>query len=460
MRCFCVIVVSLLAVAVDVSHGLAATYYVSQDGADDKPGTSPQNAWRSIGRVNKADFQPGDSVLFRRGDQWRGSLHPRRGADGQPITYSAFGPAGEKPLLLGSLECNSTDGWIDEGRNIWSTRPGGFDCDVGNIIFDHEKFCGVKVWEESDLKQQGQFWFDENHGLVKLYSVGSPAQVYSDIECALNRHIISQTNTSWVVYDGLTLKYGAAHGIGGAFTHHITIRNCDFAYIGGGDQRGGKHTVRFGNGIEFWAGAHDCLVEGCRLWEIYDAALTNQNNGPNTKQYNITYRNNVIWNCEYSFEYWNRPENSSTHNVYFENNTCANAGGGWGHVQRADPNGRHLCFYFSPAHAHDIVIRNNVFYQSTNFCADIMSWSDEAIRALTMSGNCWYQPQGTMIRILRRDGGRAYTMEQVDKFKADYGLGQGSIAADPKLVSPQTGDFRLAPDSPCPKAGSTLRTTK
>ena len=29
--------------------------------------------------------------------------------------------------------------------------------------------------------------------------------------------------------------------------------------------------VRFGNGIEFWGGAHDHLVEGNRIWEIYDS---------------------------------------------------------------------------------------------------------------------------------------------------------------------------------------------
>ena len=67
--------------------------------------------------------------------------------------------------------------------------------------------------------------------------------------------------------------------------------------------------VRFGNGVEFWAGAHDCLVEGCRLWEIYDAALTNQGSGTNVQE-NITYRRNVIWNSEYSFEYWNRDQAS------------------------------------------------------------------------------------------------------------------------------------------------------
>ncbi len=444
----------LLLLATISPVAFATTYFVATDGADDKPGTSPQAAWRSLARVNKADLKPGDSVLFRRGDAWRGSLQARRGTAGQTITYSAFGKHADKPLLMGSLERNSPDDWRDEGHNIWSTKPGGFDCDVGNIIFDHEKSCGVKVWEPEQLRSQDQYWYDENSGLVKLYSKGSPAKVHSDIECAMRRHVIAQTNASHVVYDGLALKYGAAHGIGGALTHHIIVRNCDFAYIGGGDQRGGKHTVRFGNGVEFWAGAHDCLVENCRLWEIYDAALTNQSNAPRTKHYNIRYRNNIIWNCEYSFEYWNRPENSSTRDIYFENNTCINAGGGWGHSQRSDPNGRHLCFYTSPAVAENIVVRNNIFYQSTNWCLDALVWPKAAVSNLKMTGNCWYQPQGTMIRIIQPDGRHQYTMKDFDKFKADYGLGQGSIVADPKLVSPQTGNYRLRPDTPCPNAGA------
>ena len=71
-------------------------------------------------------------------------------------------------------------------------------------------------------------------------------------------------------------------------------------------------------------------MEDCRIWEIYDAALTNQGDGTNTQE-NITYRRNVIWNSEYSFEYWNRGSSSLTRNVVFEHNTCVDAGYGWGH---------------------------------------------------------------------------------------------------------------------------------
>ena len=123
------------------------------------------------------------------------------------------------------------------------------------------------------------------------------------------------------------------------------IRDCDVAWIGGGHQFTGPDgkPIRFGNGIEFWENAYDNLVEGCRIWEIYDAALTNQGS-QNNSQINITYRDNVIWNSEYSFEYWNRGPESTTRNIRFEHNTCVNAGLGWGHAQRRIPTAATSCF--------------------------------------------------------------------------------------------------------------------
>src|SRR3954462_9319193 len=46
---------------------LAATYYVSATGNDNAGGTSVATAWKSIARVNQADLNPGDKVLFEGG---------------------------------------------------------------------------------------------------------------------------------------------------------------------------------------------------------------------------------------------------------------------------------------------------------------------------------------------------------------------------------------------------------
>jgi hypothetical protein len=421
------------------SHAVsAATYYVSNQGDDRHDGLSPAAAWATLDRVNKGPFHPGDRILFHCNNVWRGQLIPRSGNETGHVTYAAYGD-GEKPLLLGSIAKSRPDDWTDEGNGIWSA--GDLPIDVGNIIFGNDEACGVKQWEERDLKQDGDYWYDKAAQKVKLRAAENPAKRYAHIECAMNQHGISQGNRCHITYEDLMIKYAGAHGIGGGNTHHIIVRRCDFGFIGGGNQHG---TVRFGNGVEFWGSAHDSLVEDCRLWEIYDAALTNQSSGPNTPQYNITYRNNVIWNSEYSFEYWNRPRNSETHDVYFVHNTCVNAGHGWGHAQRPDPSGRHLSFYASPAPAHNIVIRDNIFFEATKNAFYAPGWSRAQIEALVMDHNCWYQAEGQMIHI----DGESYMMGQFAKYQADWNKEPHSICVVPRFVNAAKHDFRQAAGSP------------
>jgi hypothetical protein len=277
---------------------------------------------------------------------------------------------------------------------------------------------------------------------VKLCSDGNPAERHKSIELALRRHIVDQGGKSHVTYEGLALRYGAAHGIGGGSTHHIVVRDCDLSWIGGGHQftRPDGKPVRFGNGIEFWENAHDSLVEGCRLWEIYDAALTNQGSR-NNSQINITYRDNVIWNSEYSFEYWNRGPESKTHDIRFEHNTCVNAGFGWGHTQRPDPNGRHLMFYSNPAQTTEFHVRDNIFCNATESGVRML---DDWTAGLKMDRNCWFQPTGALVAFLRT----TFTPAQFAEFQRQTGLDSRSIVADPKFVNPDRLDFRLADDSP------------
>lgn len=383
-------------------------------------------------------------------DQWRVFVQYYRAGvtvdDGRLTFYlGATLPAGATLFLdwVSFAECPP-----EEVPPPW---PGALPVDVGNLIFGDEAACGVKVWNREDLAAQGQYWYDEDRQRVYLYSEGNPATRYGRIECALREHIISQGNTSWVVYEGLALKYGAAHGIAGSNTHHTTVRDCDFAFIGGGDQFGGDRTVRFGNGVEFWGNAHDNLVERCRFWEIYDAALTNQNHHATVDQYNLTYRYNVIWNCEYSFEYWNGPETSRTWNVRFINNTCVNAGSGWGHSQRG-PNGRHLCFYGSPAQMRDIMVVNNIFYGCAMTAFYGPDWTREAMEALLIDHNLWYQQDGVMVSLKDAD----YTREQFARYQAEWGKEAHSLVGDPLFVDAARQDFRLRPGSPCVDAGADL----
>jgi hypothetical protein len=314
--------------------------------------------------------------------------------------------------------------------------------DVGNIIVDGGRAVGVKKWRPEDLRQEGDYWYSGDTWQVKLYSNGNPATRHKSIEMALRRHIVDQGGKSYVVYEGLALHNGAAHGIGGGSTHHIVVRDCDAAWIGGGHQLTTPQgrPVRFGNGIEFWGTAHDNLVEGCRIWEVYDAALTNQGSA-NNSQINITYRDNVIWNCEYSFEYWNRGPESTTRNIRFEHNTCVDAGRGWGHQQRPDRNGRHLMFYVNSARTSGVYVVGNIFCDATDSC---LRMDNDWTAGLIEDRNCWWQPTGVLMQFLRTP----FTAAQFADFQKRTPMDAHSTVAEPQFVNVEGLDFRLSPGSP------------
>ena len=315
------------------------------------------------------------------------------------------------------------------------------DVDVGNVIFDDGKACGWKKWSVEQLQNPYDYYYDGSSWRVFLNSEVNPATAHKNIELAMRRHVVDQGGAHHVVYDGLAVKYGAAHGFGGGATHHLVIRNCDLAYIGGGHQftRPGGRPVRFGNAIEFWGAAHDNLVEGCRIWEVYDAALTNQGRGPSSKQVNITYRNNVIWNCEYSFEYWNGPETALTQDIRFLNNTCVNAGTVWSHAQRPDQNGSHLMFYSNTAVTSGIEVKYNVF----SGCTEWGSRYSNGWKPLPeMDHNLWFTGEGVMVNWFGKK------IDSFEEYRETTGLDAHSRFADPKFVDAAAGDYHLAPNSP------------
>ncbi|SFB82337.1 Acetyl esterase/lipase [Parapedobacter composti] len=78
-------------------------YYVDNfNGNDCHSGTTPDQAWKSLEKVNATRFHPGDCIYFRRGGIWFGKLHPQGdGATDAPIVISAYG-TGPNPLLHGN----------------------------------------------------------------------------------------------------------------------------------------------------------------------------------------------------------------------------------------------------------------------------------------------------------------------------------------------------------------------
>ncbi len=79
------------------------TYYVSSTGSDSNAGTSPEAAWRTVTRANRASLAPGDGILFEGGATFSDdALMPEAsGAQGAPLVFGSFG-TGRATLTQGA----------------------------------------------------------------------------------------------------------------------------------------------------------------------------------------------------------------------------------------------------------------------------------------------------------------------------------------------------------------------
>jgi len=97
-----------------------ATYYVSSSsGDDDNTGLSEGSAFQSIAKVNSLSLSPGDRVLFKCGDTWRGEMLviTDSGSASQDIFFGSYPENGTpKPRILGT---HPVAGWNHFSGSIY-----------------------------------------------------------------------------------------------------------------------------------------------------------------------------------------------------------------------------------------------------------------------------------------------------------------------------------------------------
>ncbi|MDN5213284.1 hypothetical protein QQ020_14540 [Fulvivirgaceae bacterium BMA12] len=99
--------------------GSATNYYVDATGGNDaNNGTAKLNAWRTLANINATTFQPGDSILFKAGQFWIGTIKPLgSGTAGSPIVIGKYG-AGARPAIHGNGSVNCT---VEPGQTKYCT---------------------------------------------------------------------------------------------------------------------------------------------------------------------------------------------------------------------------------------------------------------------------------------------------------------------------------------------------
>gem|GEM_PF-742469 len=197
-----------------VSAGWGATYYVSSSqGSDTNAGTSVGAPWQTLAHVNAQTFNPGDSILFKRGDVWNDSLTPpSSGTSGNPITFDAYG-TGAAPNFTG-YSAIAPSSWQIVTGNVWKALLPSTFTSVNFCLFG--SIWGQKVPAvSSNLTAQWDFYLA--NGYLYVYSVGNPEIFYGGepiVPMALsNVPVININSQSWLRFQHILVNWFDDYGV-------------------------------------------------------------------------------------------------------------------------------------------------------------------------------------------------------------------------------------------------------
>ncbi len=451
-------------------------YYVANNGSDDNCG-SIEHPWATLEKVTNVHFKAGDTVLFKRGDVFRGKITLQSG-----VTYSAYGE-GEKPVICGSSESAAFEyKWslVEGTENIWEYYTETVE--IGSIFFNNGEVYAVKRCPQiindeyefgiSELEDMQFITMPEpskaktlNNSNVsdikgKLYlrcDKGNPAKVFKSIELAERYYLITVPyHSKNIIVDNLCVKYGGAHGIGGGFCSGLKVENCEIAFIGGAimmyfkSADGNTYTpARYGNGVELHSYCNGYTVKNCYIHDIYDAGTTHQqgnNHSVGLLFKDVNYESNLFENCIYSIEYFAKKslKNGATvlmENIRIADNIMRNAGYGFGSQRTLldkDWNmGTHIMGWHRAENLTNgnFVIENNIFdrtlYSSPDrpikhntsiilTCAEYEQWLP------TFSGNTYVCEAGNQFAYK----GKMVTEGPIPFVKAEEGLSAEEVFDD------------------------------
>ncbi|MGA9391484.1 MAG: hypothetical protein WBV69_13675 [Candidatus Sulfotelmatobacter sp.] len=190
----------------------ATTYYVSSSTGNDTNNGSSSSPWQTVAHVNGQTFNPGDSILFKRGDTWNEILVPASsGSSGNPITFDAYG-AGAAPNLTGYYAVPSS-AWVLVTGNAWKAAVPATYTTINYCLFG--SIWGQKVAAAtSNLTVKGNFYFA--NGYLYIFSSGSPGAFYNEaiVPMALsNVPVININGRSWLTIQHFLVNWFDQYGV-------------------------------------------------------------------------------------------------------------------------------------------------------------------------------------------------------------------------------------------------------
>ncbi|MDQ6724340.1 MAG: right-handed parallel beta-helix repeat-containing protein, partial [Thermoproteota archaeon] len=156
----------------------ANNYYFSTSTGDDSrtvlQAQNPATPWKTLNKLNSffSSLQPGDSVLFKRGETFYGSINANKsGTPILPIIFSAYG-IGDKPLISG---LTTLTGWKNNGNGIWESDPCAAAGIKINILLLNDVSIPMGRYPNADEANKGFLTYTSHVGNTSITDYSLPA---------------------------------------------------------------------------------------------------------------------------------------------------------------------------------------------------------------------------------------------------------------------------------------------
>ena len=460
--CLPLLLVALVTLGCASAQG--ATYYVSANsGYDLNSGLSATAPWKTVARVNAAALKPGDQVLFKSGEAWRETLSPpSSGLATAPIVFGSFNGS-VKPLITGSDAITSWSSDLIQ-TNVWNATV---TVQPKVVWFNGVK--GVKATSKSGLSLPNSWYWSAN--VLSVNTAGTP----SGVEAANRSQALLVDTKDYLVVNGLELCRTNDVTVKLRNSNHSTVESCSihdspiqaiYSNIGGGN-----HTV-----------------DHC---EIYNTGIYNTvgGNGSGIQWLNTTIGTQTVTN-NYFHDIGGVPLD---HGVYNEGGTCIFR---YNHVKNStgtgfkDGIGGALVQYnvFENCQQAAVLVAlasNTKVYNNTIYHCGTYPGGASPYYGLWFAGNGSQSGVEWKNNIIDGSGIALGVIGSSTGLTSDYNLiylvggirvgstpqtdcanlttwrsataqDAHSLSADPKLVLPDSGDFRLQSSSPGIGAGTNV----
>jgi hypothetical protein len=499
----CCILVSCGGTTVTSVNWTGTTYYVdATNGNDNNSGISQAAPWKTIAKVNSSSFQPGDSILFKRGDVWREFLiPPSSGSPGNPITFGAYG-TGANPIISGA---DVWVGFVNGGVNIWDLSGVAIKPHIVTI----NGVVGTKQASRAACISAGDWFWGSNQ--LSVYAESDPS---GNVEGGQRVYGIGINNKTYITIQGISVKNANRDGIRVNSSTGIIIDNVNsiYNYITGVNFAVGTSctlknstlTYNLGSGVK-GSDLSESTIENNTLTynaQFYDAADDNHHYMAGLRMTGTDSTNNILQNNNASNNVYGRGiwlDFCGTGNIVRYNLTASNWGPGIyneitsgskiysniSHSNAGIPTASGICI--EGRDTPDYPANNNEVYNNT-------LWGNEKYGLLlyngdSVQGNCrdniiknniignttngpelgvkgGAQNEVNTITYNTFGAERSNFIQWGNAFGSTYAVWEAvvgntySVKSDPQLVNPANADFHLQPTSPAINAGTNVGLTR